>query len=391
MASNTNAVTFDELVQHAEQLNADIEHGLELPRVERSLLQISETVQKLKSKTIHATGEMKDVKAKASMLLGSNGVDLTDLDQDVDILATSANLHPLEPISDSDIQGFIRNERENAMLSAIEEARRNTMEMAEQHQWQYMVTEWEKEKVKILNHLIGSGEDIAVTDDNDGPSSVAIIEKQGVMDAIELSYAREIYIRNERLINGEQVNLIQALREAASREADANIVDIWDLIYEIADIEITEVIDPLALRYEAESQMLFINKARNCLERRYLDYVKKTIYGNLHQAKLGGVPSTYHTVKSFLNITMPNSVLNLEDGLVDDKPVWAMIYYCIRCGDLKAMLNAADLQYLGEITNYLEEFANSPNHSISAPSATKVQLMYKRSEGHSSDPFKRFG
>ena len=65
MAANANAVSFDDLVQHAEQLNADIEHGLELPRVERSLLQISETVQKLKSKTIHATGEMKDVKAKA--------------------------------------------------------------------------------------------------------------------------------------------------------------------------------------------------------------------------------------------------------------------------------------------------------------------------------------
>lgn len=42
-----------------------------------------------------------------------------------------------------------------------------TMEMAEQHQWQFMVTEWEKEKVKILNHLIGSGEDIAVTDDTE--------------------------------------------------------------------------------------------------------------------------------------------------------------------------------------------------------------------------------
>ena len=38
------------------------------------------------------------------MLLGSNGVDLTDLDQDVEVLTSSANLHPLEPISDTDIQ-----------------------------------------------------------------------------------------------------------------------------------------------------------------------------------------------------------------------------------------------------------------------------------------------
>ena len=32
----------------------------------------------------------------------------------------------------------------------------------------------------------------------------------------------------------------------------------------------------------------------------------------------------------------------LQDGNVANHPVWAMLYYCIRCGDLEAALQVAD-------------------------------------------------
>ena len=33
--------------------------------------------------------------------------------------------------------------------------------------------------------------------------------------------------------------------------------------------------------------------------------------------------------------------LNLsQDGLVDDQPVWAMVFYCMRCGNLDDALTA---------------------------------------------------
>ena len=56
------------------------------------------------------------------------------------------------------------------------------------------------------------------------------------------------------------------------------------------------------------------------------------MFSNLSSAQLGGVPGTYHLVRSFLNIRVPATTQGLDDGLVDIVPVWAMIYFCLRLG-----------------------------------------------------------
>ena len=37
-----------------------------------------------------------------------------------------------------------------------------------------------------------------------------------------------------------------------------------------------------------------------------------TIHGNLQQAQLGGIPGTYHLVRSFLNIRLSSATPGLE-------------------------------------------------------------------------------
>lgn len=44
----------------------------------------------------------------------------------------------------------------------------------------------------------------------------------------------------------------------------------------------------------------------------YKDYTLVTVFGNLHQARLGGVPGTYQLVCSFLNIKLPAPVPGLQ-------------------------------------------------------------------------------
>lgn len=44
----------------------------------------------------------------------------------------------------------------------------------------------------------------------------------------------------------------------------------------------------------------------------YKNYTFVTVFGNLHQAQLGGVPGTYQLVRSFLNIKLPASVPGLQ-------------------------------------------------------------------------------
>lgn len=45
---------------------------------------------------------------------------------------------------------------------------------------------------------------------------------------------------------------------------------------------------------------------------RYLKFVQDTVYDNLHEAKLGGVPGTFHLVRSYLKIKLPPVVQGLE-------------------------------------------------------------------------------
>ena len=39
--------------------------------------------------------------------------------------------------------------------------------------------------------------------------------------------------------------------------------------------------------------------------------------------------------------TCQAQVLGLDDGLVEGVPIWPMIFYCLRCGDVSAALQAS--------------------------------------------------
>ena len=58
------------------------------------------------------------------MLLSTKGLEVPKLSQRLESLSTTKTFEPLEPVVETDIQGFLKNERENAILSAIEETKR---------------------------------------------------------------------------------------------------------------------------------------------------------------------------------------------------------------------------------------------------------------------------
>lgn len=67
--------------------------------------------------------------------------------------------------------------------------------------------------------------------------------------------------------------------------------------------------------------------------------MSSVINENLHQAQRGGVPGTYPLVRSFVGIRLQGGYLGLQDGAIDDRPLWPMVYYCLRSGDLTAALH----------------------------------------------------
>lgn len=48
-----------------------------------------------------------------------------------------------------------------------------------------------------------------------------------------------------------------------------------------------------------------VARARRYLESAFKKFIQTTVYTNLQQAQLGGLPGTFHLVRSFLNVKIP--------------------------------------------------------------------------------------
>uniref|UniRef100_A0A3P9ISS5 Nuclear pore complex protein Nup93 n=2 Tax=Oryzias latipes TaxID=8090 RepID=A0A3P9ISS5_ORYLA len=353
---------FGELLQQAEQLAAETEAVSELPHVERNLQEIQQAGERLRSRTLTRTPhDAADV--KASILLGSRGLDIFHISQRLETLSAATTFEPLEPVKDTDIQGFLKNERDNALLSAIEESRRRTFLLAEEYHRESMLVQWEQVKQRVLHTLLGAGEDALDFNQDVEPSFVSEVTIPGrsALDSVEVAYARQ------------------------------NVSDMWLMVKQMTDVLLVPAKDTLKSRTSVEMQMAFVRQALNVLENSYKNYTMVTVFGNLHQAQLGGVPGTYQLVRSFLNIKLPGPLPGMQDGEVEGHPVWAVIYYCLRCGDLNAAMQVVNrVQHqLGDFKTWFQEYMNSPDRRLCPTSENKLRLHYRRVLRNSADPYKR--
>ncbi|XP_060553313.1 nuclear pore complex protein Nup93-like [Ruditapes philippinarum] len=386
-----NPSDFSDLQQQALQLTADMDTGTDLPRVDRNLTQILEAGQRLLAKVGPISQDATDV--KASILLGSKGYDVPKISQKLEGLSAAKTFEPLEPVRDTDIQGFLRNERENALLAVIEQTRQNTFAETERRHWECMENEWEREKQKILNALLGSGQDTIDFQPETESFLMDSVSMQGrsALDNVEMAYSRQVYDYNEQIINSAYIkpNLADMFNEATKTFDNKDVQDLWEMVR--CMIDIPACTSGQSLRLNKNTQKAFVRNARTHLEQSYKKFITRHISGNLQQAQLGGVPGTCNLVRSYLNIRQATLPRGLEDGAVDGHPTWAMIYYCLRCGDLNAaqtIVQKAGHQ-LGDFPTFLKEYMSNNDHRLSPSSETKIRLQYRRVVKQCSDPYKR--
>jgi len=384
---------FADLVQQAEQLTAEMDSGGELPRVERSLHQIMEAAQRMAARAPLGGTDSTDV--KACLLLGSQGYDIQKISRKLEGLSATKTFEPLEPVRDTDIQGFLRNERENALLAIIEQTSKNTFEETERQHWESLESEWECEKQKLLHALVGSGQEgLDYTVDTESMINDSVsMQGRSAMDNVEMAYARQVYMYNEHVISGGVLpSLSDMLAEVGETLDDKNVSELWSMVHHMTDVPTNMSAGSIAqARSSTKLQAAHVTQAQKYLEQSYVSYISQTIYSNLATAQLGGIPGTFHSVRSFLNIKLPSNMPGFEDGLVEGHPVWAMIYYCLRCGDLPSAMQAVESasQNLGDFPAYLKEYLTSEERRLGDSSETKLRLQYRRSVRHSHDPYKR--
>lgn len=113
---------------------------------------------------------------------------------------------------------------------------------------------------------------------------------------------------------------------------------------------------------------------------------------NLSQALRGGIPGTYSLVRSFVGLRLQGEYLGLQDGTIDDRPLWPMVYYCLRSGDLSAAiycLRKSCLQEYQELVSILEAKLNNPSSAEIPKLEDNIRFSYRRVVRNDTDPFKR--
>ncbi|EDW06480.1 nuclear pore complex protein Nup93-1 [Drosophila mojavensis] len=331
------ALNLNELLQQAQRLSNETQIDTEMPRVDRTLSQVLQATQELHERVTQAgTNDL-----QAHILLGSRGVDLPKLTQKLETLSASQSFEPINPIGDTDVEGYLKNERENAIIAVIEETNKNIFKSVERNKMRCILAEWGEEKEHLLNALVGPNQE-------DFPEvhrhMVSTVLPQTAMprsrlNRVEALYAQQITIYNEVHNQGSQrTNLLNQFTQMVKEQEtvmDVQISEMWSVLTYMANVTpLSRSVEPAKLR---QNGLPLVQKALSYLEQCYKRYMNTVIQKNRLIGLRGGVPNVYNTVCSYVTIAFqsPHSLVGLLD-VSDGRPLWPHVYYSLRSGDLGA-------------------------------------------------------
>ncbi|BFF89031.1 nuclear pore complex protein Nup93-1 [Drosophila madeirensis] len=369
---------FNTLLQRAQNLTNEAKAEYELPQVERTLQQVLQATTQLHSRVTQSSN--KDI--QAHILLGSKGIDLPKLTQKLEALNARKTFEPVDAVGSdvSDVCTFLKNERENAILSVIEDTNKNISETVSKQKWANLNSTWNEEKTRLLDALIGPSQNFIdlqrlpehiTLDPNLPPSSC--------LSQMELVYAQELRHYNELLLKGaHRPNLVQKFALLASSFGDDRLTDMWSALASVTQVNEPIHSDPIKIRQQRPE---FIINAKSYLERRYKLYMC-TLVGAAHSS------NSYQLVRAYVtNRFSAQHTIGLVDTL-DNKPLWPMVYYAMRCGAA-----AAAVEFLHEAGSSYEDFAqviaDRNAGAVNSRTETQLKLQYANKIKNSTDAYKK--
>lgn len=255
---------------------------------------------------------------------------------------------------------------------------------------EHMLGEWKQMRFEIINSMTApSGE---LVDLRGAPQRTKLAGSiVSGLSNIEVEYVKKLQNYNDHVLRGiTRPSLFTAFLEASESFNDKKIVELWQMVKCMIDIPPIPRKDQIKSRSTPAIEQKIVSQAKKYLENRYKDFMNSIISENLALAKRGGVPGTLPLVKSFVGLKV-QSMRDLEDVMVEDKPLWPLVYYCMRSGDYKAALQCLD-QCNVEFPKFkaaLEEACDDPQQRPSNRAESILKLHYRKQVRSVSDPYKR--
>jgi len=394
MASND----FDSLLQQAELLNTGLDSEAELPRVQRNFKQLLTAGDRLCS-SIPLSQD--NAQIKAALLLSSKGQEAPAVSDRIKSLSAAPDsANTLVGVKcDTDIKGFLQNERENGILALLEEQKQGSFREAEDKHWKSRIVDWDNEKQQMLSKLLGCGDGALnftaeVLEQSSATllhTGAARVNPKSLMDCWDLTYSKQMHAYNDLIINGcVSPDLVSLLLQGAEKLNQANIVTMWKMVKYMTSVS---CVDPsMKIEKARTSSPKFVEslvkQAKAFLEENFLGYMKSCVYSNPHTAQLGGELGTVNLVKSFLKIHPASLMQDYDDGELEGVPLWAVIFYCLRCGDIEAACSVVEQfeHVIPEFNIWIQEYQQ--DGKLSSSTESKLRVYYKKQVHVSNDPYK---
>ncbi|EDV92855.1 nuclear pore complex protein Nup93-1 [Drosophila grimshawi] len=367
------------LLQQAQSLTTGKAEG-ELPGVERTLQQVLQSIEQLHS---HVT-QTGTKEIQAQILLGSKGINLSKLNKKLETLSTGKTFEPLDVAgADTDVCTFLKNERENAIFSVIEETNKNISDSVSKRKWENLTSSWNEEKTRLLEALIGPSQNFI---DLQRLPEQTILNPECLpltcLDDLGLQYAQELGQYNALLLKGgSRPNLVQKYAQLAnSTFGNLEVTNMWLMLSCVTQVNDAPCLgDPIKTRQQRPEFVLY---AKQYLEHRYRVYMNKMV-------NIANRDDSYRLVRAHVERRFSGQQ---TIGLVEHaggQPLWPLIYYSLRCGAVETaveFLNEAGSSY----DDFAQLIADRNGGVVNSKIESQLKLQYaNKIRNNSTDAFKK--
>ncbi|XP_025423219.1 nuclear pore complex protein Nup93-like [Sipha flava] len=379
MAESTD---WSSIMMTAEKLQANAITDTGMPSVTRNIRQLLDAAENLWTKV-----GVPGVEAKGNVFFCSRGVDAPQVPKQLERLSSMASLDTLDPKPDMDVDSFVKNEVQNAILSLIESVKKSNENLIDRRQNDTTIKNWRNKKINIINSFPGYVPNSSSPGSNTMPSITKFNSTNfglnAQLDQNELTYAKHLCEYNQHVENhGIQTDILQSFKAASEIAHDDRVSEMWKIVKCMS--QIVPEHSSKFVRGSIINQNIMIKNARSYLEQRYIVFMKNYIKSHLSKAKVGGIPGTYPLVRSFVSVYI-NQYNNPDQLFYENLPFWPLVYYLIRCGDLESVVRILEKNNLDPVLlSIFNSIKNNHDYINLSDQGFNSSMAWD-----SNDPFKR--
>jgi len=146
MASLASLLEQSQRLDQSHHLASSSSISTQLPSLALDLSTIESQSRRIASRSTHPTSD-------STYLLSRAGLNPSQLNQTLNSLNPTTTFEPLLPLSETDLEGFVKHSHEQVIISAIEEGRRSTQKQFYERLEVGNRRNWEKQKENLWEEL----------------------------------------------------------------------------------------------------------------------------------------------------------------------------------------------------------------------------------------------